>query len=73
MSRNPRRNLFVAAAAALLLAFVAATLLYVNDQAQRSQQAVAQNRPALSNEQSPSFGKADAKVRICLLYTSRCV
>ena len=51
-------------AAALLLAFVAATLFYRSEKAQSSQLASAKNQPALASEQSPKFGNPAAKVHI---------
>jgi len=62
--RMNRRNIFIAVAAALLLAFVAATLFYRSEKAQSSQLATAKNQPALASEQSPKFGNPAAKVHI---------
>ncbi len=63
-SRMSRRNIFIACALALLLAFVAATLFYRSEKAQSSQLATAKNQPALASEQSPKFGNPAAKVHI---------
>jgi protein-disulfide isomerase len=63
-SRTNRRNIFIAVAAALLLAFVAATLFYRSEKAQSSQLATAKNQPALTSDQSPKFGNPAAKVHI---------
>jgi protein-disulfide isomerase len=62
--RMNRRNIFIAVAAALLLAFVAATLFYRSEKAQSSQLATAKNQPALASEQSPKFGNPAARVHI---------
>jgi len=62
--RMNRRNIFIAVAVALLLAFVAATLFYRSEKAQSSQLASAKNQPALASEQSPKFGNPAAKVHI---------
>jgi protein-disulfide isomerase len=62
--RIGRGGIFVAAAIALLLAFVVGTLLYKSEKAQSSQQAATKNRAALASGHSPTFGKADAKVHI---------
>lgn len=62
--RISRGAIFAAAAIALLLAFVVATLLYKSEKAQSSQQAATKNRAALASDHSPTFGKADAKVHI---------
>lgn len=59
-----RRRLFIATGAGLLLAFGAGTLWYRSQQARSSQLAAATNQPALASAQSPSFGKAEARVHI---------
>jgi protein-disulfide isomerase len=63
-SRVNRRNIFIAAALALLLAFVAAALFYRSEKAQSSQHEAAKNQPALSSRQSPTLGNPAANVHI---------
>jgi protein-disulfide isomerase len=59
-----RRNLFIAAVVALLLAFVAAALLYSTEQARSAQAAAAKNQPALASKESPTFGSPGARVHL---------
>lgn len=63
-SPTGRRNLFLVAAAALLLAFLVATLFYKSEKTQAAQLAAAKNQPALASEQAPKFGDPAAKVHI---------
>ncbi len=63
-SRMNRTNIFIASGIALLLVFVVGTLLYKNEKAQSQQQAVTKGRAALASDNSPTLGKADAKVHI---------
>jgi protein-disulfide isomerase len=67
-----RRNIFIASVAALLLAFVSATLLYRSEQARSSQLAAAKNLPALASERSPTFGPGDAKVHLVEFFDPAC-
>ncbi len=59
-----RRSIFVAAAMALLLAFVAGTLYYKTESDRSAQQAAAKNREFLASVNSPGLGSPDAKVHI---------
>jgi len=59
-----RRSLFIAAVAALLLAFVSGALFYSSEKAQAAQRLAAKNRELLASAHSPSYGNADAKVHI---------
>ncbi len=59
-----RRSLFIAAVAALLVAFVSGALFYSSEKAQAAQRLVAKNRELLASAHSPSFGDANAKVHI---------
>ncbi len=61
---NGRRNLFIGAATALLLAFASAALFYGSEKAQAAQRLAAKNRELLASAHSPSYGSADAKVHI---------
>ncbi len=67
-----RRRVFIATAVLLLLAFIAATLLYRSQQAQSPQLAAAKNQPALASAQSPSFGKPGAQVHIVEFFDPAC-
>ncbi|MDP1899214.1 MAG: thioredoxin domain-containing protein [Rubrivivax sp.] len=67
-----RRNLFIGALVALLVAFVAATLIYKKEKVQSSQLAAASHPPALTREQAPTFGNADAKVHIVEFFDPAC-
>lgn len=59
-----RRRIFIAAVAALLLAFVVGILVYKSSQARAAQQKAARHRELLASDHSPTLGKADAKVHI---------
>lgn len=59
-----RTKIFIATVIALLLVFVVGTLLYKNEKAQSRQQAVTKDRAVLASDESPTLGKADAKVHI---------
>lgn len=59
-----RRSLFIAAVAALLLAFVSGALFYRSEKAQAAQRLAARNSEQLSSRHSPQFGNPDAKVHI---------
>ena len=62
--RMSRRNAFIAAVVALLVAFMAATLFYRSEKTQSAQVAATKSQPALVSEQSPKFGNPAAKVHI---------
>ena len=62
--RMSRRNVFIAAVVALLVAFVAATLFYRSEKTQSAQVAATKSQAALASEQSPKFGNPAAKVHI---------
>ena len=70
--RTQRRNIFVASAIALLLAFVVATLFYKSESEQSSQLAAAKNQPALASAQAPAFGNPAAKVHIVEFFDPAC-
>lgn len=59
-----RKTLFIMAALALLLAFLAATLFHTAEKAQESTQLADSHRDALVRMHSPSLGPADAPVVI---------
>lgn len=59
-----QKTLFVAAAAALLLAFLAGTMLYKSGKTSQSAQLAERNREHLVRMHSPALGRADAPVVI---------
>jgi len=59
-----RTSLFIAAAVALLVAFVAGTLVYKGEKDKSAQQAAERGRAQLASGHSPLLGKADALVHI---------
>lgn len=59
-----KKTLFISAAVILLLAFLAATLYYRAEKADRAEQLAEQNRSGLVREHSPTLGLTRAKVRI---------
>jgi protein-disulfide isomerase len=71
-SPTRRRNVFIAVAVALLLAFGAATLFYKSEKTQSAQLAAAKNQPALASEQAPAFGNPAAKVHIVEFFDPAC-
>jgi len=64
MSPSAKRNLFVATAALLLLAFVAATLMHETGRQRSASAAVQANPEALARAHAPAFGNPKAKVHI---------
>ena len=61
---NRRGSLIAIAVAILVIALVAATLLYQDDSVQPAQDADAPRQAALASEHSPTLGDANAKVHI---------
>lgn len=61
---NRRGSLIAIAVAILVIALVAATLLYQDDGVQPAQDADAPRQAALASEHSPTLGDANAKVHI---------
>lgn len=59
-----QKNIFIASAILLILAFIAGALFYKNQQAEQAAQTAARNRDALVRFHSPTLGKADAPVHI---------
>lgn len=59
-----KKTLFISAAIALLLVFVAAMLLFKSEQSEQAAQLVDQNPGALVRDHSPTLGDPDAKVQI---------
>lgn len=58
------KNIFIASAVLLVLAFVAGAFLYKNHRAEQAAQTVAKNQEALVRFHAPTFGNADAPVHI---------
>ncbi len=59
-----RAGLFIAAGVALLVAFIAGTLVYRSERDQAVQEAAARNAAQLASAHAPLLGKPDAKVHI---------
>ena len=59
-----QKNIVIASAVLLVLAFIAGAFFYENQRAEQVAQTVAQNRAALDRFHSPTFGNADAPVHI---------
>ncbi len=57
-----KKTLFIAAAVALLLAFLAGALYYKSEKAGQAEQLAAANRSGLVRAYSPRLGQSDAKV-----------
>ena len=58
------KNIFIASAVLLILAFVIGAFVYKNQRNEQGAQAVAKNGEALVRFHSPTFGNADAPVHI---------
>ena len=63
-NRYSRNSLIAAAVGVLVIAFLAATLLYESDDTQSLQSEAAARQAALASEHSPTFGDPGAKVHI---------
>ena len=63
-NRSSRTSLLVAAIGVLVIALVAATILYKNDSTQSAQGENTARQAALASEQSPALGDPGAKVHI---------
>lgn len=67
-----QKNIFIAAAALLIIAFVVGAFFYKNQQAEQAAQSARQNQIALVRSHSPSFGNADAPVQIVEFFDPAC-
>lgn len=67
-----QRNIFIAAAVLLIMAFVVGAFFYKNQKAEQAAQMVKQNQMALVRSHSPSFGNADAPVHIVEFFDPAC-
>jgi protein-disulfide isomerase len=59
-----QKNVFIATAVVLILAFIAGAFIYKNNQAEEAAQVAARNSEALVRFHSPTMGPADAPVHI---------
>ena len=59
-----QKNVFIASAVLLIIAFIVGAFFYKNQRADQAAQTAAQNRTALVRLHSPTFGNADAPVHI---------
>jgi protein-disulfide isomerase len=67
-----QKTLFVVSAALLVLAFVAAALLYNIQQSDKTAQAAERNKSILVRMHSPTLGKVDARVHIVEFFDPAC-
>jgi protein-disulfide isomerase len=67
-----QKNIFIAAAALLILVFAGGAFLYQKQQAEAAAQLAKQNMAALVRADAPSFGKPDAPVHIVEFFDPAC-
>ena len=67
-----QKNMFMAAAVLLVLAFIAGAFFYKNQKAEQMAQLAAQNQAALVRADAPSFGNPDAPVHIVEFFDPAC-
>ena len=67
-----QKNIFIAVAALLILAFAGGAFLYQKQQAEQAAQLAAQNMAALVRADAPSFGNANATVHIVEFFDPAC-
>ncbi len=67
-----QKNIFIAAAALLLVVFIAGAWFYSNRQAEQAAQLAAKNQLALARAQAPSFGNPNAPVQIVEFFDPAC-
>lgn len=67
-----QKNIFIAAAALLILVFAGGAFLYQKQQAAQAAQLAQQNMAALVRADAPSFGKPDAPVHIVEFFDPAC-
>jgi len=67
-----QKNLFIAAAALLIIAFLVGAFYYRKQQAEQATQIASQNQVALARPDAPSFGNADAPVHIVEFFDPAC-
>lgn len=67
-----QKNLFIAATALLIIAFLVGAFYYRKQQAEQATQIASQNQVALARPDAPSFGNADAPVHIVEFFDPAC-
>jgi protein-disulfide isomerase len=67
-----QKNIFIAAAALLILVFAGGAFLYQKQQAEAAAQLAQQNMAALVRADAPGFGKPDAPVHIVEFFDPAC-
>lgn len=67
-----QKNIFIASAVLLIIAFVVGAFFYNNQKAEQAAQTAKQNQIALVRAHSPSFGNADAPVHIVEFFDPAC-
>lgn len=67
-----QKNIFIASAVLLIIAFVVGAFFYNNQKAEQAAQTAKQNQMALVRAHSPSFGNADAPVHIVEFFDPAC-
>ncbi|TSA11022.1 MAG: disulfide bond formation protein DsbA [Comamonadaceae bacterium] len=67
-----QRNIFIASAALLIIAFAVGAFFYKNQQAEQAAQIAKQNQMALVRAHAPNFGNADAPVHIVEFFDPAC-
>src|SRR5450830_400589 len=67
-----QKNLFIAAAALLIIAFLVGAFYYRKQQAEQATQIASQNQVALARPDAPSFGNPDAPVHIVEFFDPAC-
>src|SRR5665647_725760 len=67
-----QKNIFIATAALLLVAFIVGAYFYKNQKTERAAQMAVQNQTVLARSDAPSFGSADAPVHIVEFFDPAC-
>lgn len=67
-----QKNIFLAAAGVLIVAFMVGAFFYQKQQSEKAAQLAAQNLALLARADAPSFGKADAPVHIVEFFDPAC-
>jgi protein-disulfide isomerase len=67
-----QKNIFIASAVLLIIAFIVGAFFYKNQKTEEAAQTAVQNRAALVRSYSPSFGNADAPVHVVEFFDPAC-
>jgi protein-disulfide isomerase len=67
-----QKNIFIATAALLVVAFIVGAYFYKNQKTERAAQMAVQNQTVLARSDAPSFGSADAPVHIVEFFDPAC-